>query len=237
MSYEYSLVMEDALSGILAFNGVSFFSSSLVNIVVYVFTAFSLYTMATRRGISKPWLAWVPIVNVWILGSLSDQYRYVSKGEIRGKRKSLAVLSVIQTVVYIAVVVLGFLIVGNVFFGMMNHVSEQLLLSRIMGLVISLLVVCLPLIGVAISRAILYYMALYDVYTSCDVRNNVVYLVLSIIPGVCTIAKPLFLFLCRDKDGGMPPRREPSTVYAQEQSAVWEEPEAGKDPWETKNQE
>jgi hypothetical protein len=36
----------------------------------------------------------------------------------------------------------------------------------------------------------------------------VLYLVLSLIPGINSITRPLFLFLCRNQDGGMPPRRE-----------------------------
>jgi hypothetical protein len=51
-------------------------------------------------------------------------------------------------------------------------------------------------------------MALYDLYSSCEPANNVLYLVLSLVPGINTVARPLFLFLCREKDGGMPSRRE-----------------------------
>ena len=49
------------------------------------------------------------------------------------------------------------------------------------------------------------YMALYDVYTSCDPHNNVLYLVLGILFGFLT---PIFLFVNRNKDEGMPPRKE-----------------------------
>lgn len=231
MSYEYSLVMEDMLGSALAMNGISFFSGSLIRIAVYVFTALSLYTIASRRGISKAWLAWVPVVNVWILGSLSDQYRYVVKGEEKSKRKWLLTLSVLQAVIYMVFLVLAVVIAGNVIYGMLNQVKEYMLVNQVMASVFALLLICLPLSVVAIAQAILSYMALYDVYTSCEPKNNVVYLVLSIIPGVSTIAKPLFLFLCRDKDDGMPPRREPEygyvpeePVFASEEPPAWEEP-------------
>lgn len=232
MSYEYSLVMEDVLGSTLAYNGISFFSGGLIRIAVYVFTALSLYTLASRRGISKAWLAWIPVANVWILGSLSDQYRYVVKGEVRSKRKWLLTLAILQAVIYVVFVVLAVIIAGNAFFGMMSHISEHQLMNRIMGPVFGLLGMCIPLIGVAIAQAILYYMALYDVYTSCDTRNNVVYLVLSIIPGVSTIAKPLFLFLCRDKDEGMPPRRQAEPAIVPEEPPVWEAPKEEADPWQ-----
>ena len=63
----------------------------LVSIAIYVFTALSLYTVAKRRGIAAPWLAWVPVAGLWVLGSLSDQYRYLTQGQIRHKRISLLV--------------------------------------------------------------------------------------------------------------------------------------------------
>ena len=48
-------------------------------------------------------------------------------------------------------------------------------------------------------------MALYDVYRSMDPSNSVLFLVLSILFGV---TEPFFLFFNRNKDLGMPPRRE-----------------------------
>ena len=51
-----------------------FFTSGLA-IVSYVLLAWGLFTIAKRRGINKPWLAWIPVVNVWMLGCISDQYR------------------------------------------------------------------------------------------------------------------------------------------------------------------
>ena len=65
----------------------------LIALAIYVFIAISLYSMASRRGIRHAWLAWVPIGNNWILGSLSDQYRYLVKGKICRKRVILPAFS------------------------------------------------------------------------------------------------------------------------------------------------
>lgn len=238
MSYEYSYVFEDTMSDIFALNGISFFSSSIVNVAIYVFIALALYTMAKRRGISKAWLAWIPVVNVWILGSLSDQYRYVVRGEVKSKRKALVTLSIIQAVLYLAILVLAIVVIGNVFFGGMNHISDYEMMNRIAGPLIGLLGTCVAMTGVAIAHAILYYMALYDVYTSCEPRNNVMYLVLSIVPGISTVAKPLFLFLCRNKDEGMPPRLQEEPVFTQQEPPVWENATSQQqDPWEKPDNE
>ena len=63
----------------------------------------------------------------------------------------------------------------------------------------------LPLLGIAIAYAIFRYMALYDLFLSCDPQNAVLFLVLSIFVGV---TRPFFLFACRNKDYGMSARRD-----------------------------
>ena len=41
-------------------------------VVMYVFEALSLFTIAKRRGIPNYGLAWVPVGNMWIVGKLAD---------------------------------------------------------------------------------------------------------------------------------------------------------------------
>ncbi|MGM9660105.1 MAG: hypothetical protein ACI3WQ_05865 [Faecousia sp.] len=179
---------------------------TLLGIATYVLTALALYTVAKRRGLRKPWLAWIPVANCWLLGSLSDQYRYVVHGEDKSKRKILLVLDIILTVLAVAVftilVTLVIQLVGNAMF---YGINEHHLLENLMGLVFVMLGLCMPLVGVTIAYAIFRYMALYDVYKSMDPSNCVLFLVLSILFGV---TEPFFLFFSRNKDEGMPPRRQ-----------------------------
>jgi hypothetical protein len=51
---------------------------------------------------------------------------------------------------------------------------------------------------------VFHYLTVYDLYKSCTKRYSVLYLVLSI---VFKFLEPVLLFLCRDKEEGMPPRR------------------------------
>ena len=41
--------------------------SVLLGIASYVLTSMALYSLASRRGIGKAWLSWVPVLNVWIV--------------------------------------------------------------------------------------------------------------------------------------------------------------------------
>lgn len=199
----YSVMYSDLEELLSAVSGWSTLPS-LVSLAVYIFSALGLYTIAQRRGLRNSWLAWIPVANVWILGSLSDQYRYVVRNEVRSKRKVLLTLEIIAAVLRLVLTVAAIVTVARsiAFIGMAD---PDRLVEEILGTLMGMLFLCLPLLGVDIAKAVLYYMALYDVYTSCAPQDNVVYLVLSILFG---FTRAIFLFLCRNRDDGMPPRRD-----------------------------
>ena len=177
--------------------------SGLCGIAAYILTALAIYRISCRRGLNNPWLAWIPVVNCWLLGSLSDQYQYVVKGENKSKRKWLIVLSILKSVLMTLVVILAVVTAGSLF---ADHPSE------VIGLVVALLGLVVPLAAVTIALCVIRYMALYDVYRSLDPANAVLYLVLSIL---FSPTEPFFLFFNREKDLGMPPRKR-QPVYEQE---------------------
>ena len=191
--------------------------SMLLGLVAYVLTAWALYTIASRRQIRKPWLAWIPVANVWILGSLSDQYQYLVKGQNKSKRKVLVILNVLMLLISLVILVLfGVMIVG----AFALH-SEAEILSAIMGPAMGMLGMCVPLIGIAIADMIIRYMALYDIYRSLDPGNSTLFLILSI---VVNITEPFFLFFSRNKDLGMPPRKQAEPQYIPNH-------DPNRDPW------
>lgn len=179
--------------------------SILLGIASWVLTAVAVYVIARRRGLSKTWMAWVPVLNVWLLGSLSDQYQYVVKRKNTSRRKWLLVLNLVMPVLYGLVIGFGVAaFMPGAYFGI--SWQDAMVAAGF----------ALPLAIVAIAAAVIRFVALFDVYRSLDPANAVLFLVLSILVGV---TEPFFLFFNRDKDAGMPPRREP--VY--ETRETWEE--------------
>lgn len=225
-SYEYAYMLEEGL-GLLTglFSGIPSFA---IGIASYVLTSLALYALAKRRGINHPWLSWIPLVNAWIVGSLSDQYRYVVKGQVKSKRKVLLTLNIIIAALTSAIVVIAIGLVFNAVSGAMSGMREQVILNQMVGPALGIVGLALPLAGVGIAAAVVRYMALYDVYTSCDPGNNVLFLVMSI---VFSVTEPFFLFFNRNKDLGMPPRRqEPS--YTPVEPPQWQQ-----EPWENENKD
>lgn len=222
---------DDLIGGIVSLI-LAWIPTTAFSILSYVLTGVALYTIAKRRGLNRPWLSWVPVVNCWILGSVSDQYQYVVRGENRSKRKSLLVLNLLSAALgAAAVVMLVVFLTQLAVSAWYPGYSDADLVRTVMGSGIGLLGLSLPMLGVALAFAIIRYMALYDVYRSMDPGNAVLFLVLSILfrPTI-----PFFLFFNRNKDGGMPPRRQPDPVYQTSQpdpayqtsrQEPWQQPE------------
>lgn len=215
MSIDYSYAWNDVLGTGLLSGILGGIPTTLMGIAAYVLTALALYTIAKRRGLNHPWLAWIPVASAWILGSLSDQYRYVVRGENKSKRKVLLTLNILTAVLSTAMIVSVFVAVGKAMFGVIGGMGEEALLEAILGPLVGVVGLCLPMVGIAIAYVVVYYMALYDLYKSLDPSNCVLFLVLSI---VFRVTEPFFLFFNRNKDQGMPPRRQNPTYIPPEQT-------------------
>ena len=191
---------------------IAIFFSFAFSIVSYILTSLGTYTIAERRGIRYPWLTWLPFGNLWILGSISDQYQYIVKGKIKNRRKVMLGLSIgviAAYIIFLFATVTGIILSENaVYFG-----SEAAMLV--------LVVVCtLVMLVTGIILIVYQYISLHDLYRSCHPGNAALYTVLSIL---ITVTMPFFVFFSRKKDLGMPPRKKaPAPV----QPEVLPQPEA-----------
>ena len=219
----------ESIIGSISSGGISMnFVSGGMGIAVYILQAIALYTIAVRREIKKPWMAWVPILNVWILGSISDQYRYVVKRQIRNKRKVLLGLNIALAVIIVLVVAL---VIAAIFAGLVSWeplvestgpvvktasfvqtagFAETSVLWNIIGALVAVALLAVPLAALFVLYNVFLYLVLYDVYCSCDPGKKTLFIVLSVVGNVNVVtsgAYALFLMLCKDKDLGMPPRK------------------------------
>lgn len=193
----------------------------IYTIAAYVLHAYGLYTMAMRRGIKRPWLAWLPIGTSWILGNIADQYRYVARGEIKNRRKLILGLTIGIVVLFLAIygtVLASFL----TFFDMVlaGYGDEKKLL-----MVFGILMLCYVGMAVlALIQLVTEYVCYYDLFNSCTPNHSVTLIVLSIF---FSFLLPFFVFALRNKDGGMPPRKQvPAQPQIAPQPVVQPAPEA-----------
>jgi hypothetical protein len=178
--------------------------AAIFGIVLYVFRSVGLYTLAKRRGIPYPILAWLPVGDAWIAGSLSDQYRGVVRGQNTNRRVVMLALGIFGIVAGV--------ITGMVMGVTMTEVSNALMQARDAEDAMLALVEVLGQGSVgggfstlasiaALVSTVFWYMSMYDLYASCAPKNDSLLLVLSIL---IPVLEPFFVFANRKSDAGMP---------------------------------
>ncbi len=177
----------------------------IYTVAAYVLQSLGMYTIAQRRGIKHEWLAWLPFGNLWILGSIADQYQYVSMGQVTNGRKVMLSLEIAKGVLGLAFVGVYIKMMLDAF--AINFSDPQLLnwgaylipfvLIGLVGWVLNVILI------------VFRYINLYHLFASCRPRAKVAFILLSILLG---FTEPFLVFACRNKDLGMPPRK-PKSVY------------------------
>ena len=182
---------------------VTFSTGSFVSLVIYVLSALALYTIAKRRGLKNPWLAWIPVGFEWLLGSVSDQYQYLVKERNTSRRKLLLGISLINTVIAIVLMVTAIVMIVRLAISA-RVMTEAEIAQMIMGPVITVAVIGVLLVVMSVVLIVVRCMSLYDLYRSTQPDTAVVFLVIGIL---LYGAEALFLMIVRNKDEGMPPRK------------------------------
>ena len=173
---------------------------SALGLLLYVLQAWSVYTIARRRGIRKPWLAWIPVAGVWTVGSIADQYQYVVNRRVQSSRKVLLGL----TIGICAMVVLYMGVVFSMAARTIVFPHEMMRSSQWAAFFLFFFFFFFAVLALVVVCAVFFYISLYHVYNSCNPDTCVVFLILSI---VFSVTVPFFLVADRNLDLGMPPRR------------------------------
>lgn len=178
------------------------FVSGVIGVLFYCLEAAGMYAIAKRRQIHHAALAWVPVINVWMLGCISDQYQYVVKGRTRNRRTLMLVLQILSLLLSIGVTVTVSpsltLILEN------PNIHPDLLTEMVLGSLMSSFALAAIESIFALILLVFTYIALYDLYRSCNPDGAVLYLVLSLF---FSWLEPILVFICRKQDMGMPPLR------------------------------
>lgn len=165
----------------------------IIGVVFYVLESLGLYTVAKRRGINNPWLAWIPVgCNLWILGQIGDRDNMARTG--KDSKLRVWMLSL-----YLAMPALSVIIFSVAFaMGFAAASADGAVGSATAaGLVVAVLLLYLLFFAVTITLSVMMYVAYYRYFRSCNPQNAALYLVLGIIFG---FLMPIFVFVCRNQD-------------------------------------
>lgn len=180
----------------------------IFGVISYIFQSIGMSTIAKRRGIHKPWLAWVPVANMWLLGCISDQFRYVAYGESTNRRRKLLIRTILLQVATWAVC-------GSLIYVLIDFATGGMTEEAFLTLSMQQLLGVYGVLALAVVAMILQYKCLFDLYRSCVPSKAVLFLLLSILVGA---PMPFLIFACRNKDAGMSPKQETTPQYRPELS-------------------
>lgn len=185
------------LIGLLSQSLLRLFFSLLISIASYVLTGLGLHTAAKRRGIRYPWLAWIPLGQLWILGRIADHYQCERNSRVYRWSFLLMITSVLSGLFsafmsksysnILVMILQAFFDGGDIIRVLEENVGGLLIVTAIHLLI-------------ALIAAVIEYIALYTYYKSCLPKKAKAFLVLSIL---ISVTRPFFVFYCRKWDLGM----------------------------------
>ena len=179
----------------------------IIALAMYLLKAVGLYGMAKSSGFSSPWRSFIPFANIFLFGKIAE--RYVKKdGKRSAKFGGLLLAFEILTLVF-AFVTMAFVI--GMIFVLATAENDSELAYSILAPMVAMLISCFLLMGVAIAYVVIYYVALWRIFTAFDYNNATVYFVLSIL---FSFLGPIFLFVLRNKQPVFDPREHFNYLYS-----------------------
>ncbi len=178
----------------------------IIALAMYLLEAVGLYGMAKSSGFSRPWRGFVPFANTFLFGKIAE--RYVKKdGKRSAKFGGLLLAFEILTLIF-SIATMAFVI--SMISVLATSYNDSELNASIVVPMVAMLACCFVLIGVLIAYVVIYYVALWRIFTAFDYNNATVYFVLSIL---FSFLGPIFLFVLRNKQPVFDPREHFNYLY------------------------
>ncbi len=171
-SYDYS--SGNAVGSMVAMFGITillfYFLIFAYMITSYILQSLALYRMAKNRGLRYPGLAWVPVVNVWTMGSIVDHHSRL-KGIDRKWRVLLLTLGIISAVAIMLYIIVSFMMGAAMVFG-----------GRSMALMLILLIPVLLIYALSTAaQSLCTIVCTYKIFEELTPTKAIKYLLLTIL--------------------------------------------------------
>lgn len=190
-------VPDETVSFFLAIFIGTFTISLLIGLALYLLESIGVYKMAKSAEIKNPWLSFVPVGRNWVFGTLAEKYK--KKNGTKSARFGI-ILPVLEGIVLIEAIALTIFTVISIkeitgYALDAVNTSSEMAPEQFMSL-IPVIILYFALMAVAIAYAVVFFIALWRVYSSFDKSNATLYIVLSVI---FTISVPIILFIIRNR--------------------------------------
>ncbi len=161
-------------------------------IASYIMNAVSYQKIASRRLVSNSWLAWIPVANSWLIGSIADEY-----DEKNGLKRKWRVVLLVLSLISIGGIVIGY--IGFIVAGVALSIQPDIMTTDVAGIVgifVGAYVLILIAAMVAAANNVCNMICLYKIFESTVPGKSVKYLLLSLL---VPLAKSICLLRCRNQ--------------------------------------
>ena len=160
---------EEAVSFFFTFFIGAIAVSAVIGIAIYLLESISVYKMAKSAQIKNPWLAFIPVANDWVFGTLAEKYK--KKNGTKSARFGI-ILPVLEGIVLIEAIALTIFTVISIkeitgYALDAVNTSSEMAPEQFMSL-IPVIILYFALMAVAIAYAVVFFIALWRVYSSFD---------------------------------------------------------------------
>lgn len=153
-------------------------------IASYIVNALGLYRAAKASGINNSWLAWIPVANIWVLGSVTDVID-TNYGLKRRWSKALlgTYIGVFVTIIPAYITMFAFIIMTSLS-GASNEFATATMIMFFIFYVFIIIAAMVSVVNQAIS-----FVCLYKIFEKTVPEKSLKYLILSILvpfaTGIC----------------------------------------------------
>ncbi len=170
-----------------AIYGVAFILLGGICLADYILSALGLMRLAKRRGISAPWLSWIPLGNTWIVGSLVNEYDSHNGYNRRWKHWLFwATIATLTAVIWYIVELFN-----------LTAIMQNLYFDAEFGEAVARIYLCFIVLAVA-GTVIngLNYICMFKIYESTVPEKALKYFLISLL---VPLGQPICLYRCSNK--------------------------------------
>ena len=156
-----------------------------MSLACYILQGVALYRMAGKLGIDSPWLAFIPIANIWMLGKIADASESIPK-----HAKRLLILEILLFIPFAGVLGVG---TGALLAGAGRLDAAGIAVMGIFAVAVFV---------IAIVYSIFAYIAYYRICENFAPENKTGYFLGMLLGGMCcsTLIPPILMLILSGKE-------------------------------------
>jgi len=172
--------------------------AGLIGLVFFFLQATGIYKMGKQLGVSAPWLSFIPfpIFSTFAFGRIAS--KYIKRD---GKKSAnfgvwLLVIDIIMIFLLVALIVCLVIGVTSIIGYADNAAAENTAMTfEMFSAFIPVIILYVVMLGIAITYQVIYYVAMWRIFSIFSVNNADLFLVLSVF---FPIIAPIFIFIIKN---------------------------------------